>query len=117
MHPGLNGVIRLHGAFVSDEEILNAVKIMKKNKCNYLFSTNNSTHAIIVNDENIDDDLYEKAVEIVIETKKTSISFLQRQLRIGFNRAARLIEIMEQQGIVGVNNKSGNKEVLVHEKY
>lgn len=122
LSPSLPSLIRLHGAYVSDDEVLSAVSIMKKhNKCNYLFGldveycdtiSNNSTDSM-----DIEDELYDAAVKLVIETKKTSISFLQRQLRIGFNRAARLVEIMEQQGVVGTNNKSGNKEVLVDDKF
>jgi S-DNA-T family DNA segregation ATPase FtsK/SpoIIIE len=58
------------------------------------------------------DQLYDQAVRIVTETRRASISGVQRRLKIGYNRAARLIEMMEQQGIVSVPQHNGNREVL-----
>ena len=58
------------------------------------------------------DELYNEAVQIVKETKKTSISFLQRKLKIGYNRAANLIEAMEAKGIISEPQRNGNREIL-----
>ena len=63
-------------------------------------------------DSEIDDDLYNEAVEFVIETRRASISSVQRKFRIGYNRAARLIEAMEENGIVSPMNSNGSREVL-----
>ena len=59
------------------------------------------------------DDFYEKAKEIVMTTGQVSASFLQRRLRIGYPRAARLVELMEQEGIVGAPSRDGRREVLI----
>ena len=59
-----------------------------------------------------DDDLYEQAIDIVIREKKASISFIQRQLRIGYNRSSRLVEKMEKNGILGPPNSSGKRDIL-----
>ena len=59
-----------------------------------------------------DDPLYSEAVEIVLDTKKTSISFIQRKLRIGYNRAANIIESMEAKGILSAQQSNGNREIL-----
>ena len=63
-------------------------------------------------DSDNDDDLYNEAVEFVIETRRASISSIQRKFRIGYNRAARLIETMEENGIVSPMNSNGSREVL-----
>ena len=62
------------------------------------------------------DPLYDEAVEIVLRTKKASISYVQRNLRIGYNRAARIIEDMEKAGLVTPMNNSGNREIIVNNK-
>jgi S-DNA-T family DNA segregation ATPase FtsK/SpoIIIE len=59
------------------------------------------------------DEMYEKAKEIVIGTGQASASFLQRRLRVGYPRAARMIEMMEQDGVVGAMSRDGRREVLV----
>ena len=59
-----------------------------------------------------DDDLYSEAVQIVQETKKTSISFLQRKLKVGYNRAANLIESMEAKGVLSAPQSNGNRDIL-----
>ena len=61
----------------------------------------------------LDEELWEDAVELVARTGKASASFLQRRLKIGYNRAARIVEIMERQGIVGPENGSKPREVLI----
>ena len=66
----------------------------------------------IVDNESNDDPLYNDAVQIVMETKKTSISFIQRKLRIGYNRAANIIEAMEAKGVLSEQQSNGNREIL-----
>ena len=67
----------------------------------------------VLNSDNVDDDpLYDEALRMVTESRRASISGVQRRLRIGYNRAARLIEQMEQQGIVGPLQRNGSREVL-----
>ena len=63
-------------------------------------------------EENDVDELYSKAVEIVLENQKVSTSFIQRYLQIGYNRAARIVEKMEKDGIITEPNNSGKREVL-----
>ena len=68
-----------------------------------------------ISDKNIDnvkDELYDKAVDIIKTERKASTSFLQRKLQIGYNRAARIMETMEKQGIVGQANHVGKREIL-----
>ena len=62
--------------------------------------------------EEFSDDMYDKAIEIVVKTRNASISALQRKLRIGYNRAARMIEAMESAGLVGPLQSNGSREVL-----
>ena len=82
---------------------------------------NDDIESILLEDNEMDDDieinetsdeLYSEAVQIVKETKKTSISFLQRKLKIGYNRAANLIEAMEAKGILSEPQSNGNREIL-----
>ena len=60
-----------------------------------------------------EDDMYKKALDIIINEKKTSISYLQRRLQIGYNRAARIIEEMEEKGVLSPPNNSGKREILI----
>ena len=66
----------------------------------------------MVDIESNDDPLYSEAVQVVLETKKTSISYIQRKLRIGYNRAANIIEAMESNGILSAQQSNGNREIL-----
>jgi S-DNA-T family DNA segregation ATPase FtsK/SpoIIIE len=110
---------RVHGPFVSDEEVEKVVTFLKKQGVpEYL-------EAITAEEESGDDpfafdggggtgdDLYDKAVAIVARDKRASTSYIQRRLQIGYNRAARLIELMEEQGVVSPPNHQGKREVLV----
>ncbi|AOV18525.1 cell division protein FtsK [Acidihalobacter aeolianus] len=111
---------RVHGAFVADQEVHRVVKALKRSgRPNYIEA--------IVNeplpgdgipgleqggDERETDALYDQAVAIVTESRKASISYVQRRLKIGYNRAARMIEDMEAAGIVSPVQANGNREVL-----
>ncbi len=65
------------------------------------------------NDTNLDDPLYDEVVKFVIETQKASASLIQRRFRVGYNRAARLVDILEEKGIIGPRNGSKPREVLM----
>ena len=121
MAPGIAHLTRVHGAFVEDSEILRVVKHLKKNsRPNYLDGILN-TKSEPVGDKDPGqnsgelDPLFDEAVQIVTSTRRASISSLQRRMRIGYNRAARIIEDMETSGIVSSMNSAGNRDVLAPE--
>ena len=102
---------------MSDDEVKEIVKFLKKNsEATYIDSLLNLENDDSSNDtvdiDSNDDPLYSEAVEIVLDTKKTSISFIQRKLRIGYNRAANIIESMEAKGILSAQQSNGNREIL-----
>ena len=112
---------RVHGAFVSEEEVHEVVAFLKKQgKANYikaLEQINEGNHLNVgaMSDTSFEDDedeLYGEACHLVREKKNASISALQRRLRIGYNRAARMVEKMEEQGIVSAVQSNGSREVI-----
>ena len=121
--PGTSVPQRVHGAFVDDHEVHNVVEDWKKRgEPDYLEGViDDSTNSIPVpglateggeeSDEE-SDPLYDEAVAFVTESRKASISSVQRKLRVGYNRAARLIETMEVAGVVSEMGTNGNREVL-----
>jgi S-DNA-T family DNA segregation ATPase FtsK/SpoIIIE len=123
MAPGTGVPMRVHGAFVADHEVHNVVAAWKaQSEPNYLeeiTSSDTLSSADVpmltgLEDEDSETDpLYDEAVQIVLETRRASISGIQRRLKIGYNRAARLIENMEAAGLVGPMEHNGNREVLV----
>lgn len=125
--PGTSYLKRIHGAFVDDGEINDVVNYLKANsEVDYLAgvvnfqqldSNNNDANngVDISKKEGELDPLYDEAVKIVTSTRRASISSLQRRMRIGYNRAARIIEDMETSGIVSSVNSSGNRQVLAPE--
>ncbi len=114
--PGTAKLQRIHGAFVSDAEIVRLTEHWRAQK---LFDDplkgrvdlRSEGAAAEVAEEDLDEK-YEDAVQIVLETRQASISMLQRRLRVGYNRAARMIEVMEQQGIVSPSDGIKPREVL-----
>jgi len=114
VEPGTSIPQRIHGAFVSDDEVQKIAKYLKETgKPTYIDEVIKSIEVQELSDDSeIDDDLYNEAVEFVIETRRASISSVQRKFRIGYNRAARLIEAMEENGIVSPMNSNGSREVL-----
>lgn len=122
--PGTSLPVRVHGAFVDDHEVHNVVADWKKRGApNYLEEIfSEQTDSIVVpgyseegggdSGDTESDPLYDEAVAFVTETRKASISSVQRKLRIGYNRAARLIEQMEASGVVTPMSSNGNREVL-----
>tara|TARA_A100001388_G_scaffold117364_1_gene86674 strand:- start:2625 stop:4982 length:2358 start_codon:yes stop_codon:yes gene_type:complete len=109
--------LRVHGAFVGEEEILRVVKDWKnKEDVDYLDEVTKAPESVEVNLESggdsEKDEFYDQAVAFVLESRRASISAVQRKFRIGYNRAARLIEAMEDAGLVSEMNSNGNREVL-----
>ena len=111
---GSNNISRVHGPFVKDDEVGNVVKFIKsQGKPSYVDGITEDTENKIDNNLNEEtDELYVEAVKLVISEKQASTSFIQRRFRIGYNRAARIIERMEQDQIVSEANKLGRREVL-----
>ncbi len=117
--PGSTGLVRLHAPWATEEEIENIVEFIKAQRApNYDRSflqdeteTQKSTTPGGMS-EGVLDDLYEDAKSIVINDKKTSISYLQRRLQIGYNRSATIIEQLEHQGILSAPNAKGNREIV-----
>ena len=114
LEPGTSIPVRIHGSFVNDDEVQKIAKSLRNNgKPNYVQDVTKSLEAVQNSSEsNEDDDLYDQAVEFVVESRRASISSIQRKFRIGYNRAARLIETMEENGIVSPMNSNGSREVL-----
>ena len=119
--PGGKQIVRVHGPFVSDEEVRHVAEHWRRQGVpeyiqavteepedgGYLFDGQP------VGEEDAETQLYRKAVQIVAESQKASTSDLQRQLRVGYNSAARLIERMEKDGLVGQPDHVGRREVLI----
>ena len=114
---------RLHGPFVSDQEVEKVVKYLKKQGSpDYLEDVTESLDTEeadqilgLSSGESSGDELYDQAVAVVIRDGKASTSYVQRRLQIGYNRAARIIERMEEEGVISGPNHSGKREVLVGE--
>lgn len=107
---------RVHGAFVSDDEVRRVADHLRAGrKPEYEIDFSRPTAASLgVGDESAESDpVYDQAVEAVLSTNRPSISLVQRKLRIGYNRAARLIETMEQAGIVSPADENGSRKILV----
>ena len=120
LSPGTNLPERVHGAFVSDEEVHKVVNDLKSRGIpEYVDEilrgpSDGGANAIPGLDISSDDmdPLYDEAVRIVTETRKASISYIQRRLKVGYNRAARIVEEMENSGLVGPLESNGSREVL-----
>jgi len=123
--PGTSLPIRVHGAFVADHEVHAVVRNLKKNaQPRYIEEiieaptgpTPGLTGLETLPTDDVDaeqDPLYDQAVQVVMDTRKASISGVQRRLKIGYNRAARMVETMEQAGLVGPLQPNGTREILV----
>lgn len=117
--PGSPGVIRLHAPFASEKEIETIVNFLKEQQ-DVIYdekflaeegSSAGSAAGVLGEDEL--DELYEEAKEIILSEQKTSISYLQRRLKIGYNKAANIIEQMEKMGVLSPVNAKGQREILV----
>jgi S-DNA-T family DNA segregation ATPase FtsK/SpoIIIE len=125
MHSGSGYPIRVHGAFVSDDEVHRVVSYLKTQGApDYVEGileggvVDAETGEIdLFGDGNSEKDpLYDQAVEVVMKNRKASISLVQRHLKIGYNRAARLVEDMERAGLVGSMSSNGQREILVPDR-
>ena len=110
-----NKIIRIHGPYVSEKEIEQISSVLRaQGEPEYVeeitANDKNQNSESLINEET--DELYSKALEIIKSEGKASTSFLQRKLQIGYNRAARIIDIMEEKGIVSKANHVGKREVL-----
>jgi len=124
MPPGTGLPVRVHGAFVSDDEVHRVVKhLQSTGEPNYIEGIleggtldeggGGADGAQAGEGGGESDALYDQAVQVVLKNRKASISLVQRHLRIGYNRAARLIEQMEQSGLVSPMQSNGNRDILV----
>ena len=110
--PGTSRLIRVHGAYVSEVEILRVVEHWKKQgRPVYDQSILEAKEGTPEADADGYDEMYDQAVALVTDTRQASISMIQRRLRVGYNRAARMIEKMEQEGVVGPADGSKPREV------
>ncbi|PRR80236.1 DNA translocase SpoIIIE [Clostridium liquoris] len=108
--------MRIQGAFISEEEVEKVVEYIKTQKCqvgyeNSIMEEINTATAVNEEDK---DELLEEAIKIVVQTDQASTSLLQRKLRVGYNRAARIIEQLEERGIISGKDGSKPRQVLVN---
>jgi len=121
--PQTSRLQRLHGAYVSDEEIKNVADFVREQQNpEYrmeLFEDEDAEEAgeSAERGEESYDEMYDEAVRVVTETGKASISYVQRRLQVGYNRAARMIECMEREGVVSSPDHRGAREVLARAGY
>ncbi len=113
--PGSSDLIRLQGAFVSEEEIGGVIEFLKaQGNPTYddeiLKPREDETSMV---DEEEKDEIYDEAVSLIAQAQACSISMIQRKLRIGYNRSARIVELMEREGVIGPANGVNKREVLI----
>jgi S-DNA-T family DNA segregation ATPase FtsK/SpoIIIE len=123
--PGRGYPQRIHGAFVSDQEVHRVVEHLKMNGEPHFVDgvlssfeeegRESENGSVTVQEGGEIDPLYKEAVAVVMRSRRASISLVQRHLRIGYNRAARLIEKMEHSGLISAMQSNGNREILVQE--
>tara|TARA_B100000683_G_scaffold96841_1_gene95562 strand:- start:2186 stop:4426 length:2241 start_codon:yes stop_codon:yes gene_type:complete len=108
-------VVRVHGPFVSDSEVEDVVRYIKSQETpEYIESLTKEESEISsdIQESDSNDELFNQAVEVIMRDKRVSTSYIQRKLQIGYNRAARIIEDMEDQGIISEPNNQGKREIL-----
>ncbi|HIW07311.1 MAG TPA: DNA translocase FtsK 4TM domain-containing protein [Candidatus Ignatzschineria merdigallinarum] len=117
--------IRVHGAFVDDNEVNRVTDFLRltgptdyveeilKDPTEEIPGLSENASGFVPSPDDVEDVLYDEAVKIVLEDQRPTISYVQRKLRIGYQRAARLIEAMEAQGIVSAPAANGNREILI----
>jgi DNA segregation ATPase FtsK/SpoIIIE, S-DNA-T family len=109
---GTGRLARLHGSFVSDDDVRSVVEFVKKQAIPVYNQELQSLKLEEAAEEEAKDEVYEQAKELVLSTGQASASLIQRRLRVGYPRAARMIEQMESEGIVGAAGRDGRREVL-----
>ena len=118
---GENKPLRVQGAFISEEEVENVVEFIKQSDEDMDYSEdilnhiNNevSTESVVTNEG---DELLEEAMKIVVEYQQASTSFIQRKLRVGFNRASRIMDELEQCGVISEKDGSKPRQVLIQKE-
>ena len=124
--PGTSRLVRAQGAFVADEEVHEIVEFLKRNgPPQYVQAVQQQIDRAAREDEEgeggaeddgelgDDEELYKQALDVLKSTKRASTSMIQRRLRIGYNRAARIMDLMEEKGVVGPENGSSPREILI----
>jgi len=124
MPPGTSRLLRVHGAYISEQETAALVRWLKKTgkpsldpEVTEFAGGAGASAGSGEGPDGDDDELFEEASRLVVSEGKASASYLQRRMRIGFSRAARLIDLMEQDGILGPAQGSKPREVLVKGDY
>ena len=111
-----NRIIRIHGPYVSEQEIERVANTLRaQGEPDYIeeiTAQESKENSFLQTSDDSEDELYNNALEIIRSEGKASTSFLQRKLQIGYNRAARIIDMMEEKGIVSKANHVGKREVL-----
>lgn len=115
--PGMSGVVRLHAPWSSEAEIEKVVEFLKSQRDpdydeSFLSEAGSARDGGGEFDSSELDELYDEAKNIVLSERKTSISYIQRRLQIGYNRAARIVEQLEASGILSQANNKGNRDIL-----
>ncbi len=115
--PGTSKLQRIHGAFVSEDEVSELVQFLRGQGGPQFDETLIRVHQeaednASKSDEDVDE-MYDKAIAIVAETRNASISYIQRRLKVGYNRAARMIEQMENEGAIGPQEGTRPREVYI----
>jgi len=118
--PGMSGLVRLHAPWSKETEIENVVEFLKEQReveYDMNFVKDKAESSLSGSSRSLEmgelDELYEDAKQVVLTDKKTSISYIQRKLRIGYNRAATIVEQLEQTGVLSEANAKGNREILI----
>jgi S-DNA-T family DNA segregation ATPase FtsK/SpoIIIE len=112
MASGTGRLMRIHGSFVADEDVRRVVSVVKKQAAPSYASPEQFLRQEEAAEEEAKDEVYEQAKELVLSTGQASASLIQRRLRVGYPRAARMVEQMEAEGIVGAAGRDGRREVL-----
>jgi len=107
---------RIHGAFVSGEEIERVVGFLKSQGRPVVQDDSALEQVRISDADDSDDELYEEAMRLVVLHQQASTSMLQRRLKVGYSRAARLLDLLEERGVVGPSEGAKGREVLVTEQ-
>ncbi len=119
--PGTSRLVRLHSPFVSEKEISRITEFLRTQaKPQYqeeVLEGEEDDDGALVDVSDMHDDLYDEAARFVVETRKASTSLLQRRFRIGYGRAARLLDMMEHEGLIGAPDGSKAREILVPSNY
>ena len=105
---------RIHGAYVSGEETERVVAFLK-NQGVPAVADDSVLETVRISDESADDELYEEAMRLVVLHQQASTSMLQRRLKVGYSRAARLLDLLEERGVVGPPDGAKGREVMVTE--